>query len=88
MQLGLEREISDEEEELEEEENFEYQYETEEIEEIEDNENNNLLDENYPNEIMGADADTPFGLPNPLAQGQSRLTGGALIMGRNGGGNR
>lgn len=42
MQLGLDREISDEEEEEEEEElQFEYVYETEEIEEIDEHENKN-----------------------------------------------
>jgi hypothetical protein len=48
MQLGLEREISDEEEEeVEEDENqYEYVYETEEIEEIDENEQHNpVLDE-------------------------------------------
>lgn len=68
MQLGLEREISDEEEEQIEKDEFDYQYETEEIEEIDENENENPL-------MMG-DENTPNGAPDPFSQGLSRLGGG------------
>jgi hypothetical protein len=73
MQLGLEREISDEEEEHEDEDDVEYEYQTEEIEEIEEKEENenplSMEDEN--NGML-----SPFGAPNPLTQGHSRLVNG------------
>lgn len=75
MQLGLEREISDEEEEEEEDENqYEYVYETEEIEEIDEQEQMNPVLDDFADDGKEEDPDLLFQLaaaphPNDRSRG-------------------